>query len=374
MDTITHSLVGTAVSDAWFRKRLGPVATPFALAVSALPDADIITYFISPESVWLQHRGYTHSFFLQLLAAPLLGLAAYFIAKRQGRWVLWSALALVCLWCHTIFDLITSWGTMPWLPFFNARVSWDVVPIIDIFLTSVTATSFIANRILRWERIKTFLNPLAFPIVYRHPRRQRAADIVATVAVVLVALYLLIGWLQNRQTIRIAARELTAAGIKAVEIRALPIILTYVSWDVVARDRDGVVYQAPYSSYAPKPMRFTSYASQDNPSIRQAVASPQGRMFAWYSQNMYSVDSHPGPNGEVVIMRDRRFHSPRNPGQSRFLMEFTEDAAGNIVSAHPRQLGLDGVDLKDELYGYWGLTIHGDPAWRPEPEENQAQD
>lgn len=374
MDTVTHSLVGAAVSDAWFRKRLGPVATPFALVVSALPDADILAYFVSRESAWTQHRGYTHSFFVQLLAAPLIGLAAYFIAKGRGRWVEWSGLALICLWGHTVFDLITSWGTMPLLPFSNARISWDVVPILDIFLTSVTAASFVANRILRWERIQTFLNPLAFPIVYRHPRRQRAADIVAVVAVALVATYLLVGWLQNRQTIRIAARELAAAGVEAVEIRALPIMFTYLSWDVVARDGDGVIYQAPYSSYAPGPMRFTAYASQDNPSVRQAVASPQGRMFAWYSQNMYTADSHSGPNGEVVVMRDRRFFSPRNPGQSRFVMEFAEDASGNIVSVQSRQVGMDAMNLRDELYGYWGLTIHGDPEWRPEAGEFPARD
>lgn len=360
MDTVTHSLVGAAISDCWFRRRLGPMATPFALAMSALPDADIVTFLVSPEYAWAHHRGYTHSFLPMLLAAPLLGYIGYRIGKREGSWKEWTLLAVLCLFAHTVFDLITSWGTMPFLPFSNARVSWDIAPIIDVFLTSVTAASFVANRLLRWERVDHFVNPMIYPVVHKHPRRRRAADWVGKVAVALVACYLLIGWLQNRQTVRIAREELANAGIEAVEVRALPIMFTYLAWDIVARDAAGTVYNAAYSSYAPRPMRFTAYRTQDGDAVRRALESPDGRLFAWYSQGMFVSAAEEEPTGTLVRLYDRRFFSPTSPDVARFAMELRENASGRIESAVSRQMGVQGVRIEDELRGLWNLIVHGE--------------
>ncbi len=359
MDTLTHALVGTAVSDGFFRRRLGPLATPFALLASSLPDIDSVTYLISPESAWAYHRGITHSFFPMLVAAPILGYLGYRISRREGTWLLWSGLAVLCLYLHTIFDLITSWGTMPLLPFSNARISWDIVPILDVFLTSVTAASFVANRILRWERIDYFINPLAFPVVHRHPRRQVAGDWVGKVALALVLIYLLIGWQQNRQTVRLAREELAKSGVDAVEVRALPIMFTYVACDIAARDADGVVYNAVYSSYARAPMRFVRFDTLPAAEIRSVLATPEGRMFAWYSQRMFVADRVGTADGDRVRLHDRRFFTLTNPASSAFVMEFAIDAAGNVTASRAAQRALEGLDVREELRRLWELTRHG---------------
>lgn len=374
MDTLTHALAGAALSDAFFRQRLGRWATPFSLAVAALPDIDVVAYFFSAETAWAHHRGYTHAFFIMILAAPILGAAGWLLGRRDERardgakWGWWTLLALVCLViAHTPLDLATSWGTMPLLPFSNARLSWDLVPILDIFMTSVLLASFVANRLLRWERVDTFLNPIAFPVVHEHPRRRRAADWTALVAVVLVAAYLFIGFLQNRQTVRIARKALADAGIEAVEVRALPIMFTYIAWGVAARDADGNVYNAFYSSYAPKPMVFDRHPTARSNAVSRALAGRDGALFRWYTQGMFVAEEELAADGAVTVrLSDRRFFTMSERGRPRFVVEFREDYPGGPFSAAPRQMGFGNVDIRRELELLWDLTWTGeDGAARP---------
>lgn len=361
MDTLTHALIGAAISDSGFRRRCGAVATPFALAVGALPDIDILTYFVSPESAWAYHRGYSHSFFVELLAAPVLGYVGLRLARGRGTWLSWCLLALLCLFAHTLVDLVTSWGTMPWLPFSNARVSWDIAPILDVFVVTLAAASFVTNRILRWERVDHFANPLAYPVAHRHPRRQRAADRVATVAVTLLVVYFLVGWQQNRQTVRLAGEELAKAGVSAVEVRALPIMFTYLAWDIVARDASGTVYNGVVSGYAPKPIAFTAHPTRDDAETRAALASPAGRLFAWYAQDMFVADAAARADGWLVTLRDRRFFTLTAPDDPRFTMEIRLGADGVVSSARAVQAGFRGVDVAEEIRALWNLTRYGEP-------------
>lgn len=365
MDTLTHALAGAVVSDACFRRKLGPIATPFALIVAASPDVDIITYFISPQSAWANHRGYTHAFFLMLLAASVIGWIGWRLSGRQGGgWTRWAFLALLCLCSHTIIDLVTSWGTMPWLPFSRSRESWDIAPILDVFTFSVTATSFLANRLLRFERVDTFLNPLAFSVVHRHPGRQKAADWTARIALGLLVCYLLVGWRQNRQVVDLARRELAATGVRAEEVRALPLMFTYIAWGIVARDAEGTLYNAVYSTYAPKPMRFVRFPSDRGPEVERALATPEGKMFAWYSQGMYAARletvERDGVTRREVHLCDRRFFALSHSYQPRFCMFYAEDENGKALPVRFKQLSFRDIDRGEELRRLRQITFDGE--------------
>lgn len=360
MDTVTHALFGAGISDCWFRKRLGPVATPFALLAAAAPDIDAVTYLVSPETAWATHRGYTHAFLVLAVAGPILGSLGWLIAKRSGPWLLWTLLAWACLFSHTILDLATSWGTMPFLPFSNARISWDILPIIDAFMTAVLLACFVANRILRWEWVQTFLNPIAYPIVHKHPRRQRAADWIAAISMVLVAAYFCVGWLQNRQTVRIAREELAAAGFAPVEVRALPILLTYIAYEVVARDAEGAVRKANYSSWAGNKMAFAEFQPPRGELAELAMNARQGRLFSWYSQGMLgALPPEQLDDGWRLSLVDRRFATPTDLGKPRFTMEFVFDGQKRIASARAGMAGFKDVRIGDELEALWFLTRYG---------------
>ncbi len=367
MDTVTHALVGAAVSDSYFRRRLGPAATPFALLAAAAPDIDSFTYFVSTEMALANHRGYTHSLLPIVLAAPLLALAGHAIANGRARWrsgwteswALWTVLALLCLLSHTLFDLMTSWGTMPLLPFSNARLSWDILPIIDAFLLAVTGASFVANRILRREKVDTFINPLVYPVVHRHPGRQRAGDLLGKIAVALVVVYILLGWQQNRQAVRIATETLRAQGVRTVDVRALPVLLTYIAYDIAALDGEGAVHNSAYSSYAGNDMRFRTYPPLPPAETARELESPEGKFFAWYTQGMFVSARAEGAEGKGIVLRDRRFFRVTDPDASRFETTFLYDSAGNRSVARLRQQAYGRMDIRAELSALWRLTWEG---------------
>lgn len=371
MDTLTHALAGAAISDGWFRKHLGPMATPFSFLAAASPDADMVLYFVSAESAWANHRGYTHSLFPMLLAAPLLGYIGYLLSHREGDWRKWSILALLCLFSHTFIDLVTSWGTMPFLPFSRARISWDVAPVLDVFMFAILAASFVLNRLLRWEKTETpSLNPLAYPIVHKHPKRRRFAMWSARVVVALALLYLGVGWRQNRQTVRVAREALAKQGISPVEVRALPVMFTYIAWEIAARDADGTVYNGVHSSYAPKPMEFFQVPTLPRKDLGEILSTREGDMFAWYSQEMYvaSREKVSDGDGERIRLTDRRFWGLAKPHSSRFIMDFQKGDSGVWQARRAAHAPLTRGDLRDEFQRLWRLT------WRGELDEESVAD
>lgn len=372
MDTVTHALLGAGISDSLFRNRLGPIATPFALLVAAAPDIDVLSFLVSPEYGWLHHRGYTHAVFPILVASPILGWFGWRLAKRSGTWGLWTLLALACLLSHTFLDVATSWGTMPFLPFSNARVSWDLAPIIDIFVFSTLCASFVTNRILRWERVEYFMNPLAYPRVHEHPRRRRAADIVARVVMILFVCYMLIGWHQNWQTRTIAGRELAAAGFEPVEIRAMPLMFTYLSGNVTARDASGNIMTAFYSTWASRPLIFRSYPASDAPAVRSALDSHWGRMFKWYTQNMVEAREEEAGGTIKVLLIDRRFNTLADPDTSRFVVEVDIGPDGRATEGRIQARNPVLHDIKNELDRLWKLTRYGAVGTTPIPTPEAA--
>lgn len=357
MDTITHALVGSAIADGWFRKRLGPIATPFALISAALPDVDAITYLFSPETAWALHRSYTHSFIPILLAAPIIGYVGFRLSKQYGEWRLWTLLAVLCLFSHTILDMTTSWGTMPLLPFSNARVSWDIAPILDVFMFTSTMTSFVLNRMLRRERTQTFLNPITYPVTHKYPKRRRIADWVGRGAVALAVIYLAVGWGQNRQTVRVAKKALAQQGIEAENVRALPAMFTYIAWQIAAKDKNGNVYNSVHSSYAPKTMRFVQYPEVNGREVATAKETARGKMFKWYTQGLAVAENS---ENRIVWLTDRRFWSLVKPHESRFAMGFSGDGNGGWKVKKAAYIPLTLEKLKDEFRALWRLTWKGE--------------
>ena len=420
MDPLTHALTGAAISDAWFRRRLGPVATPFALAAAVLPDIDVpVAWLAGAENVWADHRGYSHSFFTLLPVALFLGFAvdrfrgggrgnreenggdqsgcgedAVPGGSGPGNWPRWFLLALCCLYSHVVLDLSNSWGTMPFLPFSSWRASLDAAPVVDVFIFSLTLASFVINRLLRRERLEEFANPLAYPVVHRRPDRIGLAAGLAWPAIILSALYLAVGWLQSLRVADLARRELARSGVEAVETRAMPLPFTWLAWSIAARDADGTVYNALYSSFAPAPLEFSSCAAASDSAAELALASPAGGKFIRFCQGMYSVESleavHVGEPGEsgfagrldggtvrfpdrkapeagipsgariLVEIRDRRFFSLAPPWRPRFGLDVFLDANLTMLAARDWSAGAPSrSDLADEWTRLWRLVLDG---------------
>lgn len=125
-------LLGGALAQVTFGKRLGKTA-PLAGAIAALlPDLDVfVKSDTDPLLSLLVHRQFTHA----LIFIPLGGLLATVLYRFlcRGRPPFRESLfaCLVAYTSHPLLDACTAYGTQLYWPFSSARVAWDILPIID---------------------------------------------------------------------------------------------------------------------------------------------------------------------------------------------------------------------------------------------------
>lgn len=138
MDPVTHAASGAVAMLALPRRPLTRWALPLAAMATASPDLDIL-FAHTPLQFLLLHRGISHSF----AAMPVFGLALALCCRPLWNsatpdrwsftrvWLLCCALILLHIW----LDVVTTYGTMVFLPFSHYRVRLNSIYIIDLFLT-----------------------------------------------------------------------------------------------------------------------------------------------------------------------------------------------------------------------------------------------
>lgn len=138
MDPLTHAASGAVAMLACPKRPATAWALPLAALACASPDIDL-AFIRTPLDFLLLHRGITHSF----AAAPLLGLILALLClplwrkSTPGRW----PFLLVWLFCtgmvllHIWLDVVTTYGTMVFLPFSQYRVRLNSIYIIDFLVT-----------------------------------------------------------------------------------------------------------------------------------------------------------------------------------------------------------------------------------------------
>ncbi|MFT4300367.1 MAG: metal-dependent hydrolase [Desulfovibrio sp.] len=166
MDPITHAASGAVAMLAMPNRPATRWAVPLAAIAAASPDIDV-TLCHTPLEFLLLHRGITHS----LAAAPLLGLLLTLLARPMwkpgtpGHWSFSKVwLFMICMvLLHIWLDVITTYGTMIYLPFSYERVRLNAVYIIDLLLTLPLLWA-----VLRW-RAKRGLMRMALAWVFVYP-------------------------------------------------------------------------------------------------------------------------------------------------------------------------------------------------------------
>jgi inner membrane protein len=147
VDTVTHGIAGAVFARALAARPGARAALLFGLVAAMLPDLDFL--FLTDRLDYLRnHRGWTHSFVYLPLFALGLALAAKVVFRHTPLVRLWLFSA-VGLATHILFDWITSFGTMFWIPFRRTRYSLDWVFILDPIFTGIVALSLLAAGILR---------------------------------------------------------------------------------------------------------------------------------------------------------------------------------------------------------------------------------
>ena len=185
MDTVTHGLTGwlvaRALPDDWKGEHPG-IATAVVALGSVLPDADHAASLLGSELYLRIHRGLSHS----LLGISVSSLVLALLFARFGKWKdakRLFLLALVGQLSHVVLDLLNAYGTQVFQPFSDARLSLDLLFVVDLVFTGIVVAGIAWSRGGRAGSARVAMASLAVYVGIAALLHGRAVDLVRDAAV-----------------------------------------------------------------------------------------------------------------------------------------------------------------------------------------------
>lgn len=133
MDSLTHLALGACIGELIAGKSLGKKALLIGAVAQSIPDIDFLaSFWNSPASDLLAHRGFTHSFlFIIITAYPLAIIAArwQWLPRMSVRH--WTWFLLLELFVHIFLDAFNAYGTAWFEPFSHYRVAFHALFVAD---------------------------------------------------------------------------------------------------------------------------------------------------------------------------------------------------------------------------------------------------
>lgn len=152
MDPLTQGALGAAVAEAVVGERAGRRTWLLGAASGMAADLDVLVRSADPLVEIVFHRHFTHSLAFVPLGGLLCALPFLLFERDRARWR-WIVLACVVGYAtHAPLDCGTSYGTLYFWPFSDARVALDVLPIVDLFYTVPLLVGLIVYRRRRDRR------------------------------------------------------------------------------------------------------------------------------------------------------------------------------------------------------------------------------
>ncbi len=185
MDTVTHGLTGWLVArtlpDKWKGEHPATAAAIVALG-SVLPDADNAASLLGSELYLRIHRGLSHS----LLGISVSSLVLALLFSRFGKWKDTKRLFLLALAgqvSHVALDLLNAYGTQVFQPFSDARLSLDLLFVVDLLFSGIVIAGIALSRDGRAGRARVAMASLAVYVGVAALLHGRAVDLVRDAAV-----------------------------------------------------------------------------------------------------------------------------------------------------------------------------------------------
>ncbi len=371
MDTVTHGIVGALLGKAFFAgeapakgprwfarpRDRGRAAIVCATLGAMFPDLDVFeSYFSGDNLAFLtHHRGVTHSLLMLVVWAAGLALLARWLARLIG-WPspdfaqLFSIFA-AAITSHIFLDLLTSWGTMVWAPADHSRLAWDVLFIIDVWLTSAALVPQLAAWAHRDPRRSLWMAPLAwaglsaalfalapwarslevplsnqaaagasvvFGIFLLLPLRHRGRSHLGRVTWSRIGMVLVTGYIGFAAGMHyVALREVRQFaeqnGIDYAEAAAIPLPPWPGRWaGLIATNRN--TYRVQFDLLGTETPRIDIFRdAAPNQYVEQARQLPGVQKFLWFAR--FPMFTYLERDGQPVVqISDLRFVGPRRPG------------------------------------------------------------
>ncbi|MBI5419690.1 MAG: metal-dependent hydrolase [Deltaproteobacteria bacterium] len=182
MDTITHGLTGWLIARAIPADAERKEATAAVVLGSVLPDVDNVASLLGSELYLRIHRGYSHSFAGVAVSSLLVALLFY----KYGKWKDLKKLYLLTLLgqlSHIALDLLNAYGTQIFQPFTDARVSFDLLFVVDLVFSGIIVAGLLLSRRRGPAMAKTALLVLGAYVGFAAVLHLRAENVVRDAAV-----------------------------------------------------------------------------------------------------------------------------------------------------------------------------------------------
>ncbi len=299
MDPVTHTLLGVALGEAFFRPRLGRRAVTVAAWAANLPDIDTVVLLTGDPGAVILRRSFGHS----LILLPLWIAGLTWLFKRKYEDMDARDLAVViALSCggHLFFDLINSFGVQLLWPFSTARPELAMIFIIDLALAGFLAAPHLARLKASW-------------------RPQLGG--LCQAALVSVAFYLSMAFAARQMAVALLAQETGGRGFQY----AFPEPLGAHRWrGVVKADGEWRQYLVNVSERTVTPGPVLRDDGLSGPALA-AKETPFGRRLTTFFKAPVWTVTPKAEGGATVTVSDLRFASLVLPRANPF--EYTFDAA-----------------------------------------------
>ena len=338
VDSITHALTGVVIAKAIDDEKIGTWGTIAGLSMGFFPDSDFILGLFSRQFYLEYHRDFTHSLLLIPFYALFFSWIFVKISRRPYFWNFYK-ICLPVLVSHVILDLLTSYGTMIFSPFFEHRYSWDLIFMIDIIFSGIIFLPFLFSFF--WKRKSRW---------------------ICRGALIGLPLYILFCLVQHNRAIEITKGFAKDLNEEVVQVASLPQPLSPFRWanyvetkkrvyegfvDLLTKEKalniDGKVEFALDGSFferlrrlnilyqPPEKVKYQSWQRLNgSPWVEKALATKGVKFFYWFARFpvVKSVNSRDGTHR--VEFMDVRFLLPRIRMPFNYYVEF--DDSGKIQS------------------------------------------
>lgn len=136
MDPVSHAALGAACAQVLLHKYDKRNAWLIGALGGMAPDLDILIRSASnPMLFLLYHRHFTHALSFIPFGGLLVALGLLPFKRFRKNWWLTLLAAMIGYATHGLLDACTSYGTTLLWPFSNRRIAWDMIAIVDPFIT-----------------------------------------------------------------------------------------------------------------------------------------------------------------------------------------------------------------------------------------------
>lgn len=339
MDTVTHGLTGwlvaRALPDRW-KGEHPTIATAVVALGSVLPDADNAASFLGSEAYLRIHRGLSHSFF----GISISSLVVALLFARFGRWKdakRLFPLVLIGQASHVVLDLLNAYGTQVLQPFSDARLSLDLLFVVDLVFTGIVVAGIAWSRGGRAGRARVAMASLAVYVGIAALLHGRAVDLVRDAAVRSGIRVVAASALPQLPSIaipsierfRFAAPATASPGGAAfpgsgppVEKRTIPFPAGPLSWNGFVDDGRTYLRAEIDPLAGTLEWKQREVRGPDVPAVRAVRGLADVETYLWFARfPAASVASDHGR--KVVTFYDMRFSGM--PGRRPFLLRVIED-------------------------------------------------